>query len=105
MGESLGVGVGAMEDHGHQANLAQGIELGPGTAGTDSFSSPNEPKGCYLLRLAVLKHPEVLGFQIIDRVALLVADHHVEQNFLARRLDGTSSLDRSLDLLAVDRRR
>ena len=84
MSEPAGVCIRAMEDHRHQANLAQGVEQGSGAAGSDGFSSPDESKRGDFLRLAVIQDLKVFGLQVVHSMAFLVADDYVQEDFLAR---------------------
>ena len=99
MGEAPRLIVVTMKDHGHQANLSQGIELGPRTACTDRFSALDESKRSDFLRFAVVQDMEIFSLQIVHGTAFFVANHDVEQNFVGPRLDGTPRWSRTLSLL------
>ena len=104
MGEAPRVIVVTMKDHGHQANLSQGIELGPRTACTDRFSALDESKRSDFLRFAVVQDMEIFSLQIVHGTAFFVANHDVEQDFVGPRLNGVLGWRGSLGLLRKDGR-
>jgi len=101
-GEPLGVIVVAVKDHGHQADLAQGIEVRPRTARADGLSALDQPERSDSLRFAVVQDTEIFGLQILYCAAFLIADNNVEQNLVGLHLNRIFRRNGSLKFLRED---
>ena len=83
MGEPPGVIVPALKNHRHQANLTERIELHPRTACGHSFTALDEAKRHDFLLFAVVEYLEIFRLEVVNGVPFLVANHDIQQDFLA----------------------
>src|SRR5207245_2708991 len=85
MGQPSSVVASTLKDHRDQAHLPERVQLCARTAFGHRLAALDEAKRYDFLLFTIVKYLEIVRFQVVNGMALLVADHHIQKDFLAGR--------------------